>query len=399
MMRHKYKTITIIIALSILFLTTARQIVHSQKYIDSDFFSFWLAGRMMLTGENPYHAEAWIEGHHKFGAEWISDNTFLYPLPAAIGFIPLGFLRIDHAYVAWVFLSQWLISAALYLLFRIWRSPTSMQFLLPIVLGVILFRPALVTLRNGQLGGMFLFLLVLVIYLWENDKWVQGSIALSLVALKPQYGIPILLLLAIWLVRHKKIPALLALSVSGVLLFVLGWLIDSSWVSTFLEIASRKSQHTFGFNPTMWGVSAYVCENRSVCTFLVGGSFSLLLTLPVLIFTFRIKETLSAFHVGIVTTTTLIVTPYIWAYDQILLLIPMFLIVAYLANNGYTYLKTSLVFLAFSIMSLGLLFLASLLRTDVWSALLPILVLLALIWLYAKKINLDLSNSQPLPDV
>lgn len=43
-MRHMYKTIIIIIVLTIVFFITAQQIVHSQKYIDSDLFSFWLDG-------------------------------------------------------------------------------------------------------------------------------------------------------------------------------------------------------------------------------------------------------------------------------------------------------------------------------------------------------------------
>ena len=51
---------------------------------DSDFFSLWAAGRLLGSGINPYNEVAWLDIHEAESTAWISDPTFLYPLPLAL---------------------------------------------------------------------------------------------------------------------------------------------------------------------------------------------------------------------------------------------------------------------------------------------------------------------------
>ena len=78
---HKIWLILGLIGICAVFLLISTRIVYSQKYVDTDFFSFWLAGYSLIHGENPYSKVWWISAHDIFGAEWVSDETFLYPLP------------------------------------------------------------------------------------------------------------------------------------------------------------------------------------------------------------------------------------------------------------------------------------------------------------------------------
>ena len=121
------------------FLLVSAKIVYSQKYVDTDFFSFWLAGYSLLHGEDPYSTVWWISAHDAFGAEWISDETFLYPLSLAIFFIPFGLLPLDKAFVLWIVLSQFMILFAVMLLLIRANWQEHKQYLLPILAGVFLF--------------------------------------------------------------------------------------------------------------------------------------------------------------------------------------------------------------------------------------------------------------------
>ena len=87
------------------FFALAFQFVQSISYADSDFFSFWYAGHSVLTGNDPYNESYWVNERSQFGAVWVSDATFLYPLPLAVLLVPLGLFPLLWAYTLWVALS------------------------------------------------------------------------------------------------------------------------------------------------------------------------------------------------------------------------------------------------------------------------------------------------------
>lgn len=390
-MLRVFRPVLLILLVLGLFFVIAQKIVEASDYANSDFFSFWLAGRMLLTGENPYSATAWIEGHREFNASWISDQTFLYPLTLAVFFIPLGVLRLKQAYVLWLFLSQSTILAVLYtLFFRLWRSPKVVHFIFPVLSAVVLFRPVWITLRNGQLGAWFLGLLTLIVYFWERKNWVMGSIFLPFLVLKPQLGIPILIFLGIWLLAHRHYASILAILGTTLLLFGAGWLVQPGWVNEFIAISANKSFQVFGYQPNLWGVSNYVCSFQPSCATILGiggGIFFTLMTLSILLR----QDVFPAFVIGLVTTTALILTPYTWVYDQILLILPLSLLTIYFSNAGYSYLVSALTFLFPSIAALALIFVAMLLGLDIWSVTIPILIFGLLGWLYAKTPSVQLT--------
>ena len=392
-MKNKVARITFIAGLLFLFFIFSVQLVYSSEYINSDFFSFWLAGHMVWTGEDPYVASTWIQGHYQYGATWISDNTFLYPLPLSIIFSPLGLLKLDHAYIAWIFLSECVIGASIYTLSLLWKPPKISHLLIPTTIGLIFFRPVYMTLHNGQLGALFLLVITLVIYFWENDKWVQGSIFLPFLALKPQYGIPIIVFLILWLwLQKRKYTAVAAFSGSSILLIASGWIKNPLWINEFITIIRNKSEQTLGYNPTIWGVSGFICKHQLPCVFIFGGIASALLIILICYFILRVSNISPAFFIGIAVTTSLIITPYIWAYDLILLTLPILLVIIYLTNNDFPKIIATSVFPFFSAVALGLLVPAYRLAVDVWSTALPVLVLIGLMYFYLRRFPLNLTH-------
>ena len=89
------------IALLAAFSQRALQNLARIDYRNSNFVFFWLAGRMAVTGEDPYNEAQWLAQHEINHVTWQADPVFSYPLPLAVFLAPLGLLPLDAAYVCW----------------------------------------------------------------------------------------------------------------------------------------------------------------------------------------------------------------------------------------------------------------------------------------------------------
>ena len=125
-------------------------------------------------------------------------------MPLAVLMTPLGSLPLKTAYAIWVFAGMVGITVSFLLLLEMWNNPANRAYILPLFIGLPLYRPLIVILRNGQLGAILLAVLTVTAYLWEKDKWFLGGLLVGLVSLKPSVGFPLLGLLGIWLLVRKK---------------------------------------------------------------------------------------------------------------------------------------------------------------------------------------------------
>ena len=116
----------------------------------------------------------------------------------------------------------------------------------------------------------------------------------------------------------------------------------------------------------------------------------LLLTVLVLsavmaVFLMRRGNLAARLAVAIAIPAALLVTPYIWAYDQILLIAPIVLLALEMKDQGYPYIATAPILLFFSLASLLLIVVATSIGRDAWSAFLSLLVLVGSIYLSTKR--------------
>lgn len=376
-----------IVALLLLTLFFAIRVVDPVNYANSDFFSFWLAGRLALEGQNPYAVDVWVDGHHQYGATWISDLTFLYPLPLSFLFLPFGAMPLYPAYVLWVWLLQWMILAAFFILFRLASPKVQKAYFLPLAAGLLLFRPAILTITYGQLSGFLLLVMAAVVYLWEKEKFWQGAALLPLMALKPNLGGPVIIFLTVFLLLKRQWKAVLAEGVAGLVLAGAGWLQDPSWLGGFLSAGNTKLSQTFGFSPTVWGISAFVCDFRLGCTVGVGAVIAISILGCCFFWLHKNRNWLSgAQAIGMSICLALLITPYTWTYDQLLLSIPIISLVLRLGEAGHRFLPVALLFLTIDILAFALLALTAAIQKEGWNAIVALFVLV-LLFLFSPKIN------------
>jgi hypothetical protein len=373
--RHAWWLLIIPLA-ALLFYLNAARIVNAIDDRSYDYFTFWLAGRMLTQGGNPYSPDQWVAGHAQFDITWIPNQVYVYPLPLAFFFAPLGLIPLHQSYILWVTLSQGMILASLFLLCVPLRERNARFLFLPLGAGMLLFRPTTLALVTGQLSACLLFLLACTYVLWTKGKWEWGGLILSALMLKPNLGAPLLLMLAAWLFARKKRRALLALFLSGLFLLGLGMLKDPAWPLDYIGIGSTKLIHDFGFSPTVWGLASLACHYEKPCTLAAGGAGAALLALPVLWLLVRRRGNMAPLAaLSLATTVTLLVTPYTWTYDQLMLLLPIAAVTFSLGRRRRGFIPAALFFLSLDLLAVFLLVVNTVLDKEILNIVIPLVVL------------------------
>jgi len=367
------------------FLLGSVKLVGALDIPNSDFFTFWLAGRLALNGDNPYSPTQWVQGHQEYGATWIPNDTLVYPLPLAYLMVPLGALPLHDAYVFWVFLLMVMVLASIALITRP-GNQLPWNLFAPLVAGVYLFRPTLVTFRNGQLGGLLLLIIVVSMVLWRRNRWFAGGAVLALLWLKPSIALPVVLLTSAWAVSARRPRAISGVVVGTAALTIAGWTANPSWIGDYVSIGARKLAASVGYAPSLWGLVGLACNADSSCILRVGLITTALVLFGFALFVFKFPDLFSpSIFMACAVSVSLFVTPYIWAYDQVLLALPLAVVIGEMSRSRMPFLVCASVPLLFSLGSLILLVVAFQAGSDAWSGILSLSALGSAFWVALQR--------------
>lgn len=341
---------------------------------NSDFFSFWLSGHLVATQQNPYSAYDWVKGHHLFNSNWISDLTFLYPLPLSILFVPLSLLSIKQAFIIWVSISIILLLINVNLILNYFRSEKK-YFIIPVLGGMILFRPLVSLFTNGQLSAVFFLIFIVTVLLWEKNQWFWGGVLLGFSLLKPNLGIILLGLSGMYLLKQHKYNAIIGIGTSGLLLALIGFLINPSWIDQYISILLAKHNVTFGYNPTIWGLTHFLTNFDAKSASLIGIGICAILLLVYFLIINKLNSNTPSIVFGLIILIMLTTTPYLWPYDQIYLIFPIILTMWMARKLGVPYIFVSVLFILISIVSYFLFWISIKMQMENINGLITIIVL------------------------
>ena len=97
------------------------------------------------------------------------------------------------------------------------------------------------------------------------------------------------------------------------------------------------------------------------------------------------------FVISIAILASIMVTPYMWAHDHIMLVLPFAYLLTTLIDKEISFLYTGLAILAFILFAFGMIFVAMPTQQDQWSVLVPFVFLGIFMWGMKKenKHNID----------
>jgi hypothetical protein len=356
-------------------------------YVETDFFDFWAGGRAIVEGKDPYNPADWSAIRESLGGTWVAKPASVYPLPVNLFFVPLSLLPIAQAASVWLAISQLLILVAIYLCIQSASFSRWKVYLVPILAGVALFRPAILTVRNGQLSAILLAVLSLAIWLWAKGRFSLGGFVIGFLTLKPSVAITILPFVCIWLVAKRRWGAIVGLCGSVIGLMGLSLLVDGNWIIPWLSSCRQTMGQTAAYMPTLWGLTAQLSGQMESWSTL-GMALFLVLTILTVVLFLRTKAFGEIYVLScLVLPMAIFMTPHIWNYDQVLLIISMIFLIAASDRIGIPFLINGLSFLVLDCLAIALLALAAEVGHDVWSSLVPLSIVgLALsLWQFARR--------------
>ena len=381
-------TITVVLLGGMIY-SRALQNYTSQNYRNSNFFVFWLSGRLLLSGESPYNPEDWHTGHELYDSTEQREKIFLYPLPMAPFMLPLGLFTVDEAYFGWQILSQILIAIVVFFLLNQWQTPAHRRLFIPIMLFLLFFGPTYLTLQIGSIGPITLFIIFIAMILLQKDQSFAAGILLALTMLKPPQGLTLLLLVGIWLLARRDWKAILGIMLGGIILWGIGASVDLNWVSKFQHSSEAAFDRRLGFQPNILSFSYMFCNKNSFCAFALGGIGALLALGVTANYLWRNHAKLTVWKTfNLIIPIAFITTVYLWGYDQILYVIPIVWIIGALVERTKSYIHAFIFLIVLDLFSFYALLQHAITDLDLWSLGTTILILgtvLGLMYLNQKK--------------
>lgn len=300
--------------------------LNTPKYAHRDFMSLWGGGWAVLEGIDPYDPEIWRPLRLELGSKWeTGDQGNPFPLWTLLLMTPLSKLSLGQAAAVWLTASQALLALSVLLLAVELgkRRPTVAEFAL-LAFGAFMFRGTLVTLHNGQITLILLAILTLFLVLMKRNHPFAAGFILAFIILKPNPFILFAPLVALWLLLHKRWQVIAGGLTSVAIMLAISWMVNPGWLFTWQTVREKTGTSIRSFiMPTLWGSAAEISVQWAP---LLGFLFIVGLTAALGWYVFRHKELEVGEVVSLAIVSSLLVTPYAWAYEHVLLLIPLTLL-------------------------------------------------------------------------
>lgn len=308
-------------------------VIGQEGMSNRDWFTYWAGGRGLLEEANLYHRQEWFALHQAYGSTWFPNPVFIYAPPTAFFFAPLAVLPVDLAATLWVWASQVMIVISIYLIALEMKWNFTLQAGFWWALGVLIFLPVILNLVMGQVSALILLVLTVTAVLWDRNHWFAGGLGLGLTIIKPQAVVLVVLGLGVWLVVKKRWDALCGMLMAFGASVLAGFLLFPNFVFDWWSSATSKVGGVGDRMPTLWGTMADVF---GVSPLTISGALLLtaVLVLATLRLTMRWREQKAIVVMSMLILPSLVVTPYLWNYDQILVLVPLFTALIMLSRRG-----------------------------------------------------------------
>jgi hypothetical protein len=299
--------------------------LNTPSFAHRDFMSLWGGGWAIRHDVNIFDPEVWAPLRLELGSKWrTGDAGNPFPMWTLLLVMPLSLLPLGWGAAVWLALSQLLLGLVVYfLLIELGRrKPSVFEFAL-IAIGVFAFRGTLVTMLNGQITIILMLALTLFLVFVKRDKPFWAGVALAFIILKPNPFIIFAPMIALWLILRRKWE-IIAGGVTAVLVMLAAtWIILPGWLLEWQNVREKTGSSPRSFiMPTLWGAGTEISVQWAplIGLLLVGG-----LTLALGWYLYTRSALNEREVVSLAIAASLLATPYAWAYEHMLLLIPLIL--------------------------------------------------------------------------
>ncbi len=341
----------VLLALAAIFAWKAEQNYLRQDYVNSNFFSFWLSGHMVWTGQSPYDPSQFQAGFSAAGATYRPSRILQYPLPLMYFLAPIGVLPVGAGYFAWQFISEVIIAVCVFIFLRLARRPA--WLVLPISIFLLFFGPVYLTLQIGAVGAIALLSVALAVLCLETDHPLLGGLALSLTLLKPPQALTLLALVGAWFLVRRQWKAIAGLVLGAFALLVVWLLRDPQGLVKFRGSSDFLLGHSLGVQSNLFSFAYLACGRNQSCMWIAGSIAALaVLALGAYMLWLNRARWSDWQALSFIVPLGFLTALYLYEYDQILYIVPMMWIAARILAGPWPYVSLFGALVAIDLVSL-----------------------------------------------
>jgi hypothetical protein len=173
-----------------------------------DFVTYWAAGRLFLTGQDPYSMSAMLGIERSLGWSYAHTLVMLNP-PWTLPFVALlALLPFAAAHHAWLAVSLVLEIACALVLWRYFGGEHRQRWIALVV--VATFLPAATAEHMGQITPLILVGITGFLVALRRGRYVLAGLCLLLFGLKPHLLYLVLLAILMWSIQMRKWAVLIS---------------------------------------------------------------------------------------------------------------------------------------------------------------------------------------------
>ncbi|KPV39306.1 glycosyltransferase family 87 protein [Alicyclobacillus ferrooxydans] len=217
LVHKKSRTTIVTIAFLILLVGFLARFIHSAFFTTRDFSAFWIAGKALNLGLDPYSALSKIPlpieltGHTM---DFVSP-IFLAELMRLFAFMPFHIAKL-----IWLVISLILMILSLLIIMEISNIPRSYFSLMIGVMSLISFNPIIFIFDNGQTDMVVVFSLLLSWMLMRRKKLFLSGLVLCVSFINPHLVLGVVVYYIYRIVTRRETALLMGLAVGGICLII-----------------------------------------------------------------------------------------------------------------------------------------------------------------------------------
>lgn len=319
--RWRWLALSLLVGLALVLITYLNHglvITVMEGMVNTDFMSVWGGARALMVGLDPYDVEAWPALRSQYGSTWFPDPTCPFPAWALMFFVPLALLPISVAGAIWLTVSEISLVVSIPMLLKATGSNEDSVVRIGLVLGAMASRPFLASLFNGQMVPVLLPVLAGAVLLYSRGHRFWFGFLLASLITKPNLFPFFFVALGLLLLLRRDWRAIGGLAAGGAALTGVSWVMSPGWLFRWLRVGTDMTANVT-VTPTLWGAAFDIAAGEWWMPASIAASILAGLAALALMVHWR-DQWLHA--LGLILSVSLLTTPYLRAYDHVLLLLP-----------------------------------------------------------------------------
>lgn len=290
-------------------------------YDGRDFHCFWVTGRIVVSGGDPYDTNQYVPAILTIppspeGALKRCGQRMVYPPWTGMALAPFGALTLPAAATLWASL---IVVATVAGIYWTWQLVGKRRIAWPLVAILVVGTvPFTTVLFEGQFST-FTFALTAGAALWvRSGRGTAGGIATALLSVKPHTSIVFAaVVLGVAILRRRR-RFVVAAGVAGLGLVAVSELVHPGWIVEFAR-GNAELSTSIADRTTIWNLAGSLPLAVAMVALLLTAVYALV----------RGRSADDADLLGLAVSLGLVVAPYGWVHDYVVLAIPWCMTIAH----------------------------------------------------------------------